>query len=318
MSFPRSDHCNGKTFFYPGGRAERGPSEVLRWKLTSRPTPWPQWVDYTLPSAPPASFPGQITATWIGHATFLLQTPHGNFLTDPVFSDRCSPFSWLGPHRVHAPGLAFEALPKIDGVLLSHDHYDHFDLPSLRRLARTHDPVILAPLGHRQLLANRGISRVIELDWWETHAWAPDLTVTLTPSKHWCRRLPGDTNHRLWGGFWLSGLGRNVYFLGDSGYDPNLFVEIGRKMGRPDLAFIPIGAYEPHWFMCSAHMNPAEALQVHRDLGAHQSVAMHWGTWQLTDEGRDEPVRDLVQAQALANVAPQAFRVLDPGQSLSV
>jgi len=202
MSFPRSDHCNGKTFFYPGERAERGLLDVLRWKLTSRPAAWPKWVELALPAGPLSPGPDDFVATWIGHSTFLLQTPHGNFLTDPVFSERCSPVNWIGPRRVHAPGIAFHALPGIDGVLLSHDHYDHCDLPTLRRPARDHDPLVVAPLGHRALLAGAGFSRVVELDWWQTHVWTPDLTTTLIPARHWCRRRFGDTNHRLWGGFW--------------------------------------------------------------------------------------------------------------------
>jgi L-ascorbate metabolism protein UlaG (beta-lactamase superfamily) len=318
MSFPPSDHCNGKTFFYPGERADRGFLDVLRWKLTSRAAPWPKWVELAAQPPPPVPRGDQIVATWIGHATFLLQTTHGNFLTDPMFSDRASPVTWAGPRRVHAPGVAFDALPKIDGVLLSHDHYDHCDVPTLRRLAARHDPLVLAPLGHEPLLKSAGIRRVVELDWWQTHAWNSALTVTLAPSKHWCRRSIGGTNHRLWGGFFLQAPARKIYFAGDSGYDGTLFGEIGRRLGPPDLALLPIGAYEPRWFMRSAHMNPAEAVQVHRDLGARRSVAMHWGTWQLTDEGRDEPPCALAEARTAAGLAEDEFQVMAPGQNRAV
>jgi L-ascorbate metabolism protein UlaG (beta-lactamase superfamily) len=318
MSFPLSDHCNGKTFFNPGARAERGWLDVLRWKFTSRATPWPAWVELAPQPPPPVPPAGGIVATWINHATFLLQTPHGNFLTDPMFSDRASPLGWAGPRRVHAPGVAFEALPKIDGVLLSHDHYDHCDLPSLRRLAARHDPLVLAPLGHRALLADAGLPRVVELDWWQAHSWGTGFAITLTPARHWCRRSVGGTNHRLWGGFFLQTPERKIYFAGDSGYDATLFSQLGRRLGAPDLALLPIGAYEPRWFMRTAHMNPAEAVQAHRDLGARRSVAMHWGTWQLTDEGRDDPPRALAAARTEAGIAPEEFRVVVPGESVVI
>jgi L-ascorbate metabolism protein UlaG (beta-lactamase superfamily) len=315
MSFPRSDHCDGKTFFNAGARGEHSLLGLLRWKATSRRGFWPPWVELAPAAPPPPPGPGEIVATWINHATFLLQTPAGNFLTDPMYSERPSPVRWAGPRRVHAPGLAFDALPRIDGILLSHDHFDHCDLPTLRRLAARHQPRILAPLGHRALLAGAGIHGVTELDWWQSEEWAPRFTITLTPARHWCRRRPGDTNRRLWGGFFLHAPGIRGYFLGDSGFDDALFAEIGRRLGRPDLALIPIGAYEPRWFMRADHLNPEEAVQVHRRLGARRSVAMHWGCWPLADEARADPPRDLAAALAAAGVSPDAFQLLAPGAS---
>ena len=315
MSFPLSDHCNGKTFFNPGERAERGLLDLLRWKLTSRAARWPRWVEVAPSTPPPPAGADETVATWINHSTFLLQTPHGNFLTDPVFSERTSPVDWAGPRRVHAPGVAFNDLPRIDGVLLSHDHYDHCDLPTLRRLAATHQPLVLAPLGHHALLSAAGIPRVVELDWWQPHPWAPELSITLTPARHWCRRRPGETNHRLWSGFFLRSRAQGIYFAGDSAYDRTLFPLIKQRLGSPDLALIPIGAYEPRWFMQSAHMNPAESVQVHRDLGARLSIAMHWGCWQLTDEGREDPLRALAAACKTTGVTANEFRVLAPGES---
>jgi L-ascorbate metabolism protein UlaG (beta-lactamase superfamily) len=318
MSSPRSDHFNGKTFFNPGGPVERGLLDVLRWKLTSRPVPWPSWVDIAPQPPPPAPSDGGITATWINHATFLLQTAQFNFLTDPVFSERVSPVSWAGPRRVHVPGVAFESLPRIDAVLVSHDHYDHCDAPSLRRLAAVFQPLFIVPLGHRALLASLGAKRIVELDWWQTHALAGDLTVTLTPARHWCRRTARGTNRRLWGGHYLNTVNRRLWFVGDSGYDQALFREISQRCGAPDLALIPIGAFEPRWFMQSAHMNPAEAVRAHCDSGARQSVGMHWGTFQLTDEGREEPAQALMRAREAAGLTADQFRVLAPGQSLGV
>jgi len=318
MTPPVSDHFNGKTFFNPSGPAERGVLDVLRWQFSSRPARWPQWVKIDPALPPPAPADDSVTATWVNHATFLLQTSHHTLLTDPVFSARVSPVSWAGPRRVHAPGVAFESLPKIDTVLLSHDHYDHCDLPSLRRLAREHQPVFVAPLGHHALLKGAGAKNIVELDWWQAHELAPDLTVTVTPSRHWSRRSAGGTNRRLWGGFYLHTAARRVWFLGDSGYDETLFRDIARRCGAPHLALIPIGAYEPRWFMSAAHMNPAEAVQTHRDCGARHSVAMHWGTFQLTDEGREHPIQALEQARAEAGLSAESFRVLAPGGSLEV
>jgi L-ascorbate metabolism protein UlaG (beta-lactamase superfamily) len=317
MSFPRSDHCNGKTFFNPGHPPPRGAWDVLRWKLSSRAARWPDWVEVNPQRPPPAPASG-VVATWINHATFLLQTPQGNFLTDPVWSERVSPVTWAGPRRTHAPGVAFEDLPRIDCVLLSHDHYDHCDAPTLRRLAQTHAPVVIAPLGHRPLLAAIGVTRLVELDWWQTHAWSPELAITATPALHWSRRQIGGTNERLWGGFGLHGPDWRAFFAGDSGYEQKLFQEIGRRLGPPDLALLPIGAYAPRWFMRPVHMDGAEAVQAHRDLGARRSVAMHWGTWQLTDEPREEPPHRLNEARLAAGLPAEAFVVLAPGESIAV
>ncbi|HEY5079099.1 MAG TPA: MBL fold metallo-hydrolase [Opitutaceae bacterium] len=315
---PPSDHFNGKTFFNPGVRAERGFLDLLKWKLTSRPAPWPKRVDLAPLPLPPAPASGGIAATWVGHSTFLLRSASATILTDPVFSDRASPVSWAGPRRVAPPAFAFDLIPKVDLVLLSHDHFDHCDLPTLRRVALRDDPLVLAPLGHKALLAGAGVRRVAELDWWQSHACAPGLEATLVPARHWCRRSPFSTNVRLWGGFMLRAGGRLVYFAGDSGYEKGFFTAIGSRCGAPDLALIPIGAYEPRWFMKDSHMNPAEAVRVHRDVGARRSVAMHWGTFQLTDEAREEPPRALRAACDAVGLAPHEFEVLEAGASVAV
>jgi L-ascorbate metabolism protein UlaG (beta-lactamase superfamily) len=318
MTFPPSDHCNGTTFFNPGTTAERGFLDLLKWKLTSRAVPWPERVDFSRPPLPPGPSRGGIVATWVGHSTFLVRSLSATILTDPIFSDRASPVSWAGPRRVMSPGVPFEALPRVELVLLSHDHFDHCDLPTLRRLARRDDPLVLAPLGHRDLLAGAGMRRIVELDWWQGHACGPGLEATLVPARHWCRRRPFATNVRLWGGFMLRAGGRLVYFAGDSGYEEGLFTAVGSRCGAPDLALLPIGAYEPRWFMRQSHMNPAEAVRAHRDIGARRSVAMHWGTFQLTDEGREEPVRALSAAREAAGLDEDAFAVLEPGASTAV
>jgi len=317
MTPPLSDHFNGKTFFGPE-HVDRSWRDVLRWRRTSRPAAWPASVPLAPQPPPPAPQGDAFVATWIGHATFLLQTTRGNILTDPQFSPCCGPFGRFGPRRVHPPGLAPAALPRIDVVLLSHDHYDHCDLPSLRALRRTHDPVALTPLANGPLLARAGFrpEQIVELDWWQTRrAVAGGVDVTVTPSRHWSNRLSGARNARLWGGFFLRNGARTCWFAGDTGYDAALFPEIRRRLGAPDLALIPIGAYEPRWFMAPMHCNPEEAVRIHRDVGARRSLAMHWGTWQLTDEARDEPVRALAAARAAAGVAADDFAVLTPGES---
>jgi L-ascorbate metabolism protein UlaG (beta-lactamase superfamily) len=318
MTLPPSDHFNGKTFFNPGAKADRGFLDLLKWKLTSRATPWPGPVGISGEPLAPAPSAEGIVATWVGHATFLLRSASATILTDPIFSDRASPVPWAGPRRVMAPGIAFEAIPRVDLVILSHDHFDHFDLPTLRRLARRDNPQVLAPLGHGPLLAAAGLRRVVELDWWQRHPCAAGLEASFVPARHWCRRSPFSTNVRLWGGYMIRTGGRRVYFAGDSGYEEGLFAEIGRRCGAPDLALIPIGAYEPRWFMKEAHMNPSEAVRVHREVGSRKSVAMHWGTFQLTDEGRDEPVLALKAARAEAGIADQDFEVLAAGASLTI
>ena len=261
MTLPPSDHFNGKTFFNPGHASDRGMLDLLKWKLTSRAAPWPDRVEVAPQPLPPRPASDGIAATWVGQSTFVLQSSTTTILTDPVFSERAGPVSWLGPRRVDPPGVDFDAVSKVDLVLLSHDHYDHCDLPTLGRLARRADPLVVAPLGPRSLLAGAGVRRIVELDWWISHACGPGAEVTLVPALHWSRRSPFETNLRLWGGFMLRAGARLVYFAGDSGYRDGLFADIGRRCGAPDLALIPIGAYAPRWFMRDAHMDPEEAVR---------------------------------------------------------
>ncbi|MDO8539277.1 MAG: MBL fold metallo-hydrolase [Opitutaceae bacterium] len=339
MTLPLSDHFNGKSFFQRHHERALRRRDFWRWQLTTRRKPWPTRVPFVEQPAPPRPRENEMIVTWIGHASFLIQTAHGNILIDPVFSPRVSPFSWFGPKRVHPPGVAFEALPPIHVVLLSHDHYDHCDIPTLRRVAAKHDPLFIAPLRHGDLLAAAGARRVIELDWWQTHRPFDGLELTLTPTKHWSNRLGRPRNYRLWGGFFLtmnsppaapessSGdttrqrpatapVPPRLWFAGDTGYDAEIFRAIRQRCGAPQLALLPIGAYEPRWFMAPMHINPAEAVQVHQDIDADVSVAMHWGTFRLTDESRDDPLVDLEEARLVAGITTTQFRVIAPGESL--
>lgn len=319
--FPVSDHCDGRKFFNPRNHINRHWFEVLRWKLTSRAATWPEHVEVTPRTPPPAPTDGTLAVTWINHASFLLQTRHGNVLIDPVYSERASPFAWAGPKRVHAPGIPFESLPRIDVILVSHDHYDHCDLATLRRLAKRHPEArLVTPLGNGPLARTAGFlaEHITELDWWEAHEVTEGFHVRLTPSRHWSNRLRGLRNRRLWGGFFIQSNGRTAHFVGDTGYDDALFKEIRRQYGAPDLAMIPIGAYEPRWFMEPQHCNPDEAIRIHQDLGSRCSIAMHWGAFQLTDESRLEPVDALRAGLTALNLPPQVFQAIDPGHTLSI
>ena len=269
-----------------------------------------------------------VTATWIGQSSWLLQLGGLNLLTDPVFSRRASPLSWAGPARVNPPGIALDALPPIDAVVVSHDHYDHLDVASIVALRKRfgEDLTFVAPLGFPAWFAKLGIRRVVELDWWQ-NAIVPlpgggELAITATPAQHWCRRGPGDAR-RLWSSFALradaaTGASRSVFFAGDSGYCP-AFREIGERAGPFDLSLVPIGAYEPRWFMEPAHMNPEEAVQVYADLGARGAFAgMHWGTFILTDEPVNEPPARARTAWTERGLPPADLRLPAIGETIRI
>ena len=254
--------------------------------------------------------------TFIGHATFLIQTAAGNILTDPMYSQRAGPFNLIGPRRVRQPAVRFDDLPPISIVLLSHNHYDHCDLRTLGMLARRFDPLVVTPLGNAALVRSSGIRRVEELDWWQ-EAKSSALPITLTPAQHFSARSPFDRNRALWGGFVLRRRQARIYFAGDTAY-ASFFRDIRQRLGPIDLALLPIGAYEPRWFMHAVHMNPAEAVQAHLDLDASESIGMHFGTFQMTTEGIDEPLRALDEARRANNIPPSRFRTLGFGESLRI
>jgi L-ascorbate metabolism protein UlaG (beta-lactamase superfamily) len=310
----RSDHFDGRQFFNPTGPALQPMTAIPRMLLTRRAR-WPSHVDQ--PTTKPVSLNGApAVITFIGHATFLIQTAAGNLLTDPMYSERAGPLDLLGPRRVRRPAVSFDDLPPISVVLLSHNHYDHCDVPTLGRLAGRFDPLVITPLGNAALLRRTGMRRVEELDWWQDTATSP-LPITLTPAHHFSARGPFDRNRALWGGFVVVADGRRIYFAGDTAYGL-FFNEIRQRLGPIDLALLPIGAYEPRWFMKAVHMNPAEAVQAHLDLQAAISVGMHFGTFQLTAEGIDEPLRGLEEACRASDVRPSRFHTLRFGASLRV
>jgi L-ascorbate metabolism protein UlaG (beta-lactamase superfamily) len=294
--FPLSDHYDGRHFFNPGPqRPPRGLLEVLRWQLRGQRAAWPSRVGNPLFPPPPDTVePNAAAITFINHASFLIRLPGAVVLTDPVFSERCSPVSWAGPKRVRPPGIALADLPRPDVVLLSHNHYDHMDLPTLRALQARHAPRFITTFGNARKLAKLGIAAT-ELDWWQDTTAGP-LRITATPARHFSARTPFDRNRTLWAGFMIGTGAGMVLFAGDSGAGPH-WADIRLRLGAPDIALLPIGAYEPRWFMAPVHMNPAEAVEAHIALGAHQSVGMHFGTFQLTDEAIDAPLHALDAAR---------------------
>jgi L-ascorbate metabolism protein UlaG (beta-lactamase superfamily) len=310
----RGDHFDGRRFFNPDGPALQPFSKVPKLLLQSR-TRWPEQVA-VVPAVPPSLDGSTAVVTFVGHSTFLIQTPAGNILTDPMYSERAGPWNLLGPRRVRPPAVTLDDLPPVSIVLLSHGHYDHLDLQTLRALARRFDPLVIAPLGHDAIVRSAGVRNVETLDWWDGSKRAP-LAVTMTPAHHFTARTPFDRNRALWGGFVVGAGNRRIYFAGDTAYVP-FFADIRERLGPIDLALLPIGAYEPRWFMRSVHMNPAEAVQAHLDLDAAQSIGMHFGTFQLTTEGIDDPVNALAGTLRERNVPASRFRAIGFGESVRV
>jgi L-ascorbate metabolism protein UlaG (beta-lactamase superfamily) len=310
----RGDHFDGRRFFNPDGPALQPFSKVPKLLLQSR-TRWPEQVA-VVPAVPPSLDGSTAVVTFVGHSTFLIQTPAGNILTDPMYSERAGPWTLLGPRRVRPPAVTLDDLPPVSIVLLSHGHYDHLDLQTLRALARRFDPLVIAPLGHDAIVRSAGVRNVETLDWWDGSKRAP-LAVTMTPAHHFTARTPFDRNRALWGGFVVGAGNRRIYFAGDTAYVP-FFADIRERLGPIDLALLPIGAYEPRWFMRSVHMNPAEAVQAHLDLDAAQSIGMHFGTFQLTTEGIDDPVNALAGTLRERNVPASRFRAIGFGESVRV
>ncbi len=324
MAYSISDHFDGTHFFNPeptirstSGKRTSTLSFILR-RLRRDPADWSKWPDhienvpYPAPGGEVAA--GSAAVTFIGHSCFLIRLPGLTVLTDPVFSERCSPVSFAGPKRVRAPGLALAALPKVDLVLLSHNHYDHMDVASLRKLRRRFPGMrIVTTLGNAAFLARKGLAGAVELDWWQSHGLG-ETRITATPARHFAARTLWDRNETLWAGFVLEHRDLRIYFAGDSGYT-KFFGEIRQRLGTPAISLLPIGAYEPRWFMGPVHMNPADAVQAFLDLGGGQAIGMHFGTFQLTAEAIDQPEIDLELAKAAAGVAADAFITLDCGET---
>jgi N-acyl-phosphatidylethanolamine-hydrolysing phospholipase D len=296
-----------------------GLREFLRWQWDSPGMPAPR--RFPLQEPDPAVFcePGHVPRLiWIGHASCLFQYRGWNLLTDPVFSDRCSPVSFLGPKRGTPPALTVDQLPAIHRVLISHNHYDHLDRETVHALDRRFGAGLCwyVPLGLGPWFRRLGIRNIVEMDWWQSDGRNEPETFCV-PAQHFSGRGAGDGNRSLWCGWRVQFPDFSLYFAGDTGYAP-IFGEMAEAFGPVDLALIPIGAYEPRWFMWPVHVSPGEAVQMHRDLHARQSVAIHWGTFALTDEPLDEPPRRLQQELASRKISPSQFRIPEHGEMLTL
>lgn len=315
--YPKSDHYSPEKnqFYNPTVKESRkGFMDFIHWKFFTTPEKWPKFVPLEItPNLGTSLKPKQVNVTFVNHSTFLLQFNGINILTDPVWSDRVSPVSWFGPKRVHKPGIKFRDLPKIDIVLISHNHYDHLDKETLSKLEDKYSPIFLCPLGDAKLLQEIGINKAFELDWWKTLVFN-DMEITFTPTQHWSRRTLLDTNRSLWGGYVIKFNSMTTYFAGDTGYSPH-FKEIKKRLGGMNLSLLPIGAYSPRWFMQTMHMDPEEAIWAHKDLDSKKSIGIHHGTFQLTNEKRDEPSYKLRMYLRSNQLTKNDFLVLKPGES---
>lgn len=312
-----SDHFDGVRFFVPEQVGQKKTRDLLKWQMSGKKQKWPKAIENRAwPTPSRRRNGGDFSVTYIGHATMLIQVGGLNIITDPFFSDRASPFRFAGPRRVRKPGIALEALPPVDYVLLSHNHFDHLDIAALAKLHDHFEPMIITPLGNGAIVNRSGRThQIAEADWGDRISLNNEVKVTLAPARHWSRRGLRDTNFALWCAFVLETPFGLIYFAGDTGYgDGSHFRQVREQFGDVRLALLPIGAYEPRWFMKAQHMNPQDAVKAHIDLGAQESIAIHHGTIQLTDEGIDQPVLDLRKALKASALDPSRFLVLDCGE----
>jgi L-ascorbate metabolism protein UlaG (beta-lactamase superfamily) len=324
-SGPVSDHFNGERFFDPHGAPPRGRRDLNRWLVDrywrGTRSKWPAWAPSPYSDRPPRRVEGDTwRVSYVGHASFLLQTAGLNILLDPVWSMRASPFRHVGPKRVNDPGIAFVDLPPIDVVLVSHAHYDHLDVATLSRLAAKHRPQVITALGNDAIM--RAHDKAISAkayDWHDRVEIGRDVAVTLVPTRHWSARSLSDRNMSLWASFVIEAPAGRVYFVGDSSYgEGRHFRDARERYGPFRLALLPIGAYEPRWFMADQHMNPAEAVQAYIDCAAERALGHHYGTFQLTDEAIDAPLLALAEALQEGKIPTERFGTLRPGQYLDV
>jgi L-ascorbate metabolism protein UlaG (beta-lactamase superfamily) len=317
---PPSDHFDGSCFFNPES-GDHSFTDMLKWMWEMKTVSWPEWRDG--PRQPPpveGIADGRLRVTYINHATLLIQMDSVNILTDPMWSLRASPMNWIGPKRVRSPGVPIEDLPQIDYILISHDHYDHLDLPTLKTICERDHPTVLAGLGIKALLSDEGITRVVEMDWWQLHQ--PDVSqiaFTFVPARHGSGRWPFLENRTLWGGFVMeSPSGDQVYYAGDTGF--GAFIDsVHHRFTRIRLAIVPVGNYEKRWFMKNQHMNPDDAVKAHQLLDARQSIGVHFGTFaEHPEQTIDAHEQDLSTALKNNGVPPAQFWLLEFGEGRDV
>ena len=311
---PVSDHFNGTRFYNPGEEHERSIADLYHQGRSIHENPWPASLpaihyQYLVQTGKHNG----IKITFVNHATVLIQAKNLNILTDPVWSYRASPFSWIGPARVRPPGIEFSNLPKIDVVLISHNHYDHLDIETLQKLNEKFHPVFIVPLGNKNFLNHYKIYNVVELDWWQKYD-TDHAHITFLPAQHWATRWLLDTNKTLWGSYGIEINNVKIYFGGDTGYS-NHFKTIRAKWGSPDFALLPIGSYERRSQLKFVHLNPKDAVTAHNDLDSTASIGIHYGTFQLSSESLDQPINDLSVAKKKLHVSDNKFFILRQGGS---
>jgi L-ascorbate metabolism protein UlaG (beta-lactamase superfamily) len=314
---PVSDHFDGTRFFYPGHATDRSRLDFLKWQFGGGPRPaWPEEAPGVRDTPPQHVEGAALRVSFVGHASVLIQTEGVNILIDPVWAERASPLTRIGPKRVNQPGIALDDLPPLDAVLVTHAHYDHLDLATLSHLARERPCRVITPLGNDAIMrARNSLIRAEAYDWGESVEIAPGIAVHIEPSLHWSARNLRDRRMALWCAFVIDTPCGKIFHAGDTGYgDGQLFRDLFRKYRGFRLANLPIGAYEPRWFMKNQHVDPEEAVRIFEDLGAGYALAMHWGTFRLTDEAIDEPVKRLEVALERAGIAPERFQVKRPGE----
>jgi L-ascorbate metabolism protein UlaG (beta-lactamase superfamily) len=318
---PISDHFDGVRFFNPGGPGPKSLRQVLRWNFATSAEAWP--AQYPAPSQdrPPARVAqGGLRVSSIGHASFLIQMHARNILIDPVYAERASPVSFAGPKRVNAPGIAFDDLPKIDHVLITHNHYDHMDIDTIARLSRRDRPTIITPLGNDSILRDAiGDLPVRSVDWGDSVEIGPDIAVHAVRTQHWSARGTRDRMHALWASFVITSSKHTLYAVGDSGFgDGSTFRSVGERFTSIDLALLPIGAYEPRWFMRDQHMNPQEAVEAMLLCKARAAAGHHWGTFKLTNEGIERPREHLADALRARSIDAERFVAVRPGHVITL
>ncbi|MDH5360673.1 MAG: MBL fold metallo-hydrolase [Gammaproteobacteria bacterium] len=313
---PISDHYDGEVFYNQLPLKSHGFGDFLSWMSNREPGSWQEYTEAEYGPKPPARG-NSLNATFINHSTVLLQTTDFNIITDPIWSERASPVSWAGPKRVRPPGIRFDDLPVIDIVLISHNHYDHMDLPTLKRLQEKFDPLFIVGLGNSSILHDEGITRVKELDWWESLPLSETTVINGVPAQHFSMRWIGDRNQRLWMGYVIQAPEGNIFFAGDTGMGPH-FKQIYQRYGAMRLSLLPIGAYKPRWFMAGVHVSPAESLLAHQQLHSDYSIGIHFGTFQLADDAQDDPLRELELERSKLSISKERFWVLGFGEGRKI
>lgn len=310
-----SGHYKDGRFFNPGG-ARTHFRQVMKWLIGRKAGPWRMSYRLVAHPPPPSRVEGSgLRVTFVNHSTVLIQTQGQNILTDPIWSERASPVSFIGPKRFRQPGIAFDDLPRIDSVLISHNHYDHLDVLTLKRILLRNRPTIFCPLGVTPLLREIGFPEIFELDWWQVHE-RPEMRIHCVPAQHFSSRTPFDRDRTLWCGFVLETAGGNIYFAGDTGFGGH-FEPIARRLAPIRFALLPIGAFKPEWFMGPIHMTPEQAVEAHGILEAKAAMAIHFGTFALADDGQDEAVDRL--RNCLAGIRqPDLIWVLAEGEGRDV